>query len=132
MASDTTTRSPLFDISTEVAEPIPFAVDGELYHIKGFEHMSRADEARTSALFARYNRLSRMLSEAKKQDEAERIAAAMYDLRMELLTSLTDLPRPVAEKLPMSGQTKLMTAIAKETGQEAGEDEGGGGSGEEL
>jgi len=132
MAAEDAKRSPLFDISTEVSEPVPFAVDGELYHIHGFEHMSRADEARTSALFARYNRLSRMLGEEKKQSEAERIAAAMYDLRMELLTSLTDLPRAVAEKLPMSGQAKLMTAIAKETGQEAGEDEGGGGGAEEL
>ncbi len=132
MGAEDTRRSPLFDISTEVAEAIPFAVDGELYHISGWEHMSRSDEAKTTAIFAKYNRLSRMLEEAKKREEGERIAAAMYDLRMELLSSLTDLPREVAEKLPMSGQAKLMNAIARETGQTVGEDESGGGGAEEL
>jgi hypothetical protein len=123
MAADAK-RSPLFEISTEAAEPVPFAVDGELYHIHGFEFMSKAEEARTTALFSRYDRLSRRLEEAKSREDAERIAGAMYDLRMELLTTLTDLPREVAEKLPMSGQTKLMREISRETGQDAEPEDG--------
>lgn len=126
----TDARNVLFDISTEVAEPVPFGVDGDIYHIRGFEHMSKSEEAHVTALFARYNRLSERLADSKKRDEAERIALAMYDLRMELLTSLTDLPREVAERLPMSGQTKLMRAISRETGQ--GDDEDGDGGDEDL
>ena len=114
--------STLLELSTEIAPPTVFAVDGEEYRILGFEHMGKADEAKTLALFARHTRLNRRLEEGKKPTEAERIAMAIRDTRMDLISTLTDLPRGIAEKLPMSAQVKLLRFISKEAGA-IGDDE---------
>lgn len=118
--------SPLFDLTTEVAPARIFTVDGVEYKLLGLEHLGKDEEARTQALFARYSKLASALPNANNRQKAERLAATMYDLRMELLCSLTDLPRDVAEKLPMSGQIKLMSAIASDVEDEESDDEGAG------
>lgn len=112
----------LLELSTQIKPPAVFAVDGDEYRLLGFEHLGKSDEARATALFAKYGRLTRLIAREKSQPRAEKIAGAMYDVRMELMCTLTDLPREVAERLPMSQQTKLLTAIRQEIGEEDEDD----------
>lgn len=124
----------LFELSTEIAPPVVFGVDGHEYHILGFEHMGKEEEARVMALFAKHRRLSDRLGETPNQAKAEQIALVLRDTRMLLISTLTDLPREVAEKLPMSGQLTILRFISQEAGVEGGPDDevpGGGDRSEE-
>ena len=121
----------LFELSTEIAPPKVFAVDGAEYRILGLEHIGREEEARVVALFARHTRLNERLDKEVKQETSEKVALAIHDTRMSIITALTDLPRDVAEKLPHSGQVKLLRFIAEELGgpdddEETEVGEGGG------
>lgn len=125
------TDAALFELSTEVAPAKTFIVDADEYRFLNFDHLGKTDEARIMSLFAKHSRLTDMLNYEKNTAKSERIALALRDNRMELICSLTDLPRSIAEKLPMSGQVKLLTFIRKEvSGDNAdGDDddiEGGG------
>ena len=107
-------QSPLFAISTAVTPAVPFDVDGVLYRIKSAEHMSEEDEARINVLFSRHARLARRLDDEQDENKATKIAVALRKNRIALLCTLTDLPEDVAERLPMSGQVKLLDYIRKE------------------
>ena len=115
----------LFEISTEVTPTASFDVDGVLYKIKSSEHLSEAEEVRVNVLFARHVRLARLLDEEENEVKATKVATALRRNRMELLCTLTDLPRDVAERLPMSGQVKLLDYIRKEVSGEPDDDEEG-------
>lgn len=121
-----TTDEYLLQLSTEVEPPKIFTVDGEEYRILGLEHMGKADEARVLALFARNSKLNKRLEDDRlKTAQAEQVAAALRDTRIELLSTLTDLPKEIAERLPMSAQVKLFRFISKDSGG-LGEEDGEG------
>jgi hypothetical protein len=110
-----------FEISTAAKEPVLFTVDGKEYEILGFERQSKGVEAHLTALFARHSRLQERLAKAKPE-VAEKIGESLYDIRIEILTSLTTVPRDIVETIPRSGQIQLMNAIAKESGVTADDD----------
>jgi len=109
----------ILSLSTEVVPPKKFEVDGVEYDLLGLEHLSEDEEARATAAFMRFGRLLGRLENSTNDRESQKIARALRTRRIELITQLTTLPLEVAEKLPLSGQTRLFRAIQEETGQEA-------------
>ena len=92
----------------------------EEYQLLGVDHLSPTDEAKTMALFARYNWLNTELDATPKTDKGEKIAAAMRSVRLNLIAKMTDMPAHVADEMPLTQQVKLLEAIQVEI---EGEDE---------
>lgn len=112
MAPNTDPR-PEFELTTGEPEVRTFTVDEDTYTIVAVDYLSKMEESQMQARFSRFAQLAERLPVTPDRVKAERIASAMHDLRMEILTSLTDIPRELAEKLPLSGQARLMREIGE-------------------
>lgn len=108
--------SPLLTLSTEIKSPNTIDVDGKLYKVLSGEHLGRAEEAQLMALFREHDRHQLRLQRSKRRDEAEKAAGNMRDVRVEIITSLTDLPEKMVAGFGMSTQAQLMEICAKEMG----------------
>ena len=104
----------LIQLSTSVVPATIFTVDDEEHKILGLEHLSEDDEAGVMGLFSQYGQLNDKLSTVKRRSDAEKVARRLRQLRIELLTFMTDLPAALAEKLPLSQQLILIEAITSE------------------
>lgn len=107
---------PILDLSTQVKPPSTFTVDEEEYQLLGLEHLSPEDEAKATAAFSRFAQILRKLDDAANDVDAAKLAKALRGRRVKLIAMLTTVPTDVADKLPISAQTKLFNAIRKETG----------------
>lgn len=104
----------LLELSTAAIDPERFTVDGESYDLLGINHLSDKDEIAVTAMFSRYDRLSKALEEAPNQRKAEDVARVMRQKRLELLGRMTTCPVDVLGKLPLKSQIALMEAIGEE------------------
>jgi len=98
----------LMDLTTAVAPAEMFTVDGTEYRILSIDHFSPSDEAGIMSLFARYAYITGVFEKESDRQKAEKIAVEMRDLRIEMLTRITDMPADVAGKLPLSSQHLLI------------------------
>ena len=118
-----TNTEPLLKLTTQIKPAEQVEIDGELYDLKGFEHLSPDEEAAATADFARFERLLRELARAGDERAGIRLARKMRDKRIDILTKLTTIPRDVAEQLPPSAQTELFKLVRTTSGTGAPEDE---------
>jgi hypothetical protein len=107
------------ELTTEVAAPYGFAVDGTAYELYTYEHLSKDQEARAQALFRRHTRENKKLADAQDDRSAEKWAAQNRETRIDILTALTNVPRDVVEQLPQPAQARLMKEIGKRMRDEA-------------
>lgn len=107
----TTTTDDVLELTTVVADPVTFTVDGEPYHMFTFEHLNKEQEARVQALFRRHTRELTKLNTANDDRSAEAAAAKNRETRIDIIASLTDAPRDVIESLPTTQQARLMREI---------------------
>ncbi len=108
----------ILELSTEVEPPKKFTIDDEEYVLKGFEHLSDTEEAKATAAFTRFAQILGRLERAKDDKTAERLATVLRARRIELITLLTNVPKDVAEQLPLGAQSQLFRQIQKETGRD--------------
>ena len=126
--TDASTIEPVLELSTQVAPARVFTVDGEDYHLLGFEHLDPDGEAAVTAGFARHERLAELLGRTKDPTKAQAVAKKLRASRIHLITLLTDVPEAKVAELPMPAQGKLLRALQKEVYDE--EDEGDSGADE--
>ncbi len=98
-------------LSTVVAPPKKFTVDGSEYHMLSMDHLSKEDEAEVMALFARHAYISQELELAPNVGKGREHATRLRTCRLSLLTKLTDMPRSLAEQLPLGAQAQLLEAV---------------------
>lgn len=98
------------ELSTRVAPPKKFLVDGVEYELLGIDNLSADDEAECMARFSRYGQTSNALSIAEDLVQGKRLATSLRKQRTALLTKLTSLPKDVADRLPGPEAVKLITA----------------------
>lgn len=101
-----------FDLSTHIDPPKEFTLDGEVYAIKGVDHLSANEEAKAMALFARHSYLAAELDETKNVQKGEQIATALRNTRLNIIYHLTTIPE--GTPLPMHVQLKLIEAVREE------------------
>lgn len=118
-------------LTTKLAPTKKFTVDGEEYEILGLDHLSKEDESKAVALFARHAYIATELEMTPNVQKGKELASRVRDTRMQIIATLTTLPKDIAEKLPLNAQIELITAVQsdqEETPEEAGESPGGNGS----
>jgi hypothetical protein len=109
-------------LSTTVKPAKKFTVDGAEYEMWSMDHLSKTDEAQVMALFARHALIGQELELSPNVAKGSATAERLRTCRLQLLTKLTNLPREVADKLPISAQAQLLDALEDEMTPEA-EDE---------
>lgn len=114
----------LMELTTEVAPTQKFTVDGAEYDLRGPDHLSDDEDAKLTAMFARHDKLSGSLSEAKNDETATSLAKKLADKRVDIIVILTTMPRDEAKKLPLKAQQKLFRAIRNELSGDTDPDEG--------
>lgn len=101
-------------LSTTIKEPRKFTVDGEPFQLLGLDHLSKDSETEALALFSRHQQLVMELATAGRLDKGKAIAERVKKVRLMILCKLTDMPKDVAEKLPLGEQVKLLEALMEE------------------
>jgi hypothetical protein len=101
-------------LSTALAPAKKFSVDGEEYQLLGLDHLSGEDEARTMALFARHSLIASELELTSNTEVGTKLATRLKKTRVQIICQVTDLPQEVAEKIPVTGQVALLSAIQQE------------------
>jgi hypothetical protein len=107
-------------LSTTIKEPKTFTVDGEPFKLLGIDHLSKDAETEALALFSRHQLLVQELSLADRLDRGKAVAERVKKVRLMILCKLTNMPKDVAEKLPLGEQVKLLEALQEEI---AGDDD---------
>jgi hypothetical protein len=110
-------------LSTAVKPAKKFTVDGAEYEMWSMDHLSKADEAMVMALFARHALIGQELEMSPNVAKGSATAERLRTCRLQLLTKLTNLPREVADKLPISAQAQLLDALEDEMSPPETEDE---------
>lgn len=123
--TDAASIEPVLELSTQVAPARVFTVDGEDFHLLGFEHLDADGEAKVTAGFARHERLADLLGKTKDPTKAQSVAKKLRASRVNLITLLTDVPEAKVAELPMPAQGKLLRALQKEVYDEDEEGESG-------
>jgi len=101
----------VLNLSTQVKPAKKFLVDGEPYDMLGLEHLSPEMEARSTALFSRHEAMQRQLSTGLSQHESESVAKRMRDVRVEIIATLTTMPKDKISELPLPAQVDLLDAL---------------------
>jgi hypothetical protein len=91
-----------------------FQVDGNVYEILGFEHLTPEQEAEVIAQFARFGVLQAELEMTAKTARGAVLAAQVREVRLSILTRLTTMPKEVAASLHLVQQVKLFEAVDAE------------------
>lgn len=101
----------VMELTTTVADPATFTVDGESYQMFTYEHLNKEQEAHVQALFRRHTRELTKLNNASDDRTAENTAGKNRQTRIDILCALTNMPPEVAEALPTPQQARLMREI---------------------
>ncbi|KKK81640.1 hypothetical protein LCGC14_2811430 [marine sediment metagenome] len=106
----------LLDLSTEVVPSLTFTVDGEPYALRTISHLSKLEEARLRTLNKQEEAILAKVETVDPEQEAVlmKLHERLFDLRIELITMMTDLPKEKAEKLPPMQQQKLINFVGLE------------------
>lgn len=103
----------LLILSTAVSGPAGrFQIDGVPYEIYGTSHLTPAQEAESTALFAQNMRTVGLLARAKNQTNGEALAARMRQISIRIIELMTNAPKEVIEKLPAPERLKLVRVIS--------------------
>lgn len=111
-------------LTTRIKPAKKFTVDGEEYQLLGIDHLSPDDENKVMALFARHSLLLAEQEGTENVTKGTAVAERVRKTRLEIICTLTDLPKSVAQALPLSGQARLLETLQEEISKDAeGEDE---------
>jgi hypothetical protein len=115
-------RKHMLELTTDVEPAKTFTVDGTEYKLFGLGHLDKDSETKVMGTFARYESIQERITDAQSDEQAERFATKLHDLRIDVFCILTTLERDTAEKLPLSAQTRLMSALQEEIIDSGGAD----------
>ena len=106
----------LLDLSTSIEPPLVFTVDDEPYQLRTVSHLNKLEEARLRTLNKQEEFVLAQIDEANPENEPKLMALheKLFDLRIELITMMTSLPREKAEKLPPIQQQNLINFVGME------------------
>ena len=110
-------------LTTRIKPAKKFSVDGEEYQLLGIDHLSPEDENKVMALFARH---SILLQEQEGTDNLAKgtvIADRVRKTRLEIICTLTDLPKAIASALPLGQQALLLETLQEEISADAEPDD---------
>ncbi len=108
--------SPLLSLSTELKPCATVEIDGKIFSVLNSEHLGRAEEAKTLALFREHDRYQVKLARSKNPVEGEKAASNMVEARTQIIATLTSIPKTLIESLGMGPQAQLLEICAREMG----------------
>ena len=106
-------NDPLVTLSTQVAEPATVEIDDTEYKVLGEQNIGRAEEVTLMALFKQHEHAQRDFDTGRDKRKITSAAERMRNTRLEIITTFTDIPFDVADKLPLVAQAHLLDIIAK-------------------
>lgn len=106
----------LLDLSTVVEPPLTFTVDDQPYELRTISHLSKLEEARLRTLNKQEEFILAKIDaiDPNNEDALMALHEKLFDLRIELITMMTSLPREKAEKLPPMQQQNLINFVGME------------------
>lgn len=107
---------PLLSLSTEIKEPATVKVDDAIYKVYNGDHIGRDQEAKLMGLFREHDRWQIRLARSKNTDNSEKCANRMRDYRVDIITTVTTVPRSIVEEFGMAKQAALLEICSKELG----------------
>lgn len=122
----------VLDISSDAVPTKKIRIDGEVYDLYSYEHLSPEQEAAVTACFAQFQRTYILLDQAKNDQIAKKAAAKVREHRMRLIGLMTSIPHEVFSPLSAAKQGKILRAIQNEIGAEVDEDDVGDGGDDEV
>lgn len=111
-------NQPMRSFVTRAKEPATVDIDGEIYEVLSGDHLDSDREAEMLSLFKEHERVAAQYNDAKDRASAKQAAKAMWDVRVQLIAALTNIPLDRISKLPMNVHVGLVEIIAKEMGLE--------------
>lgn len=117
---------PQFSLST-IAEPAAiFEIDGDQYALYGLRGLNRETEAKLHWLFRRHMRVASELQSVEHEAKAMELALALRDIEVEVITSMTNVPRELAERLGLEARAILFNYLGQHLQNQIGGAGGGG------
>jgi len=110
-------ESPVFRISRRIDPPITFAIDDQTYELYRLKNLTREQEIRLRSAFQKYSAIQRSIdtADAKTPDhQFEAWAKELLNIELLIITTMTNIPREVAEELDVSSRQELVRHIADE------------------
>ncbi len=110
------TNRAIIDLSTAVEPTFTFTVDGEPYELRTVSHLSKVEEARLRSLTKREEYILNQVDALNPNNEKQMIVLheKLFDVRVSLITMMTNLPTEIADKLGPMKQQKLVELIGLE------------------
>lgn len=105
---------------TDLAPAEKILVDGVEYELLGADHLSEADTAELTALFARFGVLTTELANTSNVAAGTALATKVAKTRIQILLKVTSLPQDVAEKLHISQQGEIIEHVIEQIEAEGG------------
>lgn len=108
----------VLDLTTEVVPAKLFTIDGEEYELYTFDHLSPDAEATVTGTFSRFQRTYQDLEKARDDNAASRVAKKLRSYRVRIITTMTNVPEEVVDKLGSTQQGQILRAIQEEIADE--------------
>jgi hypothetical protein len=101
-------------LSTEAVPGIQVDIDGETYEIRSGESLTTEEEVQLRTMNARERRLQETVDQTPQEQAAalDVLNAKLQGIRIDMITMMSDVPRPLIVKLPVQAQFKLVALIA--------------------
>jgi hypothetical protein len=109
---------PLFNVSTQIEAACTFIVDDEEYKLFTFAHLNKEKEIRVRWLITREAALIKRLEAVAPEEDkrGEDLITKLRDVRVDVLTMMTDCPREIIEKLGLSAQMTILKRVGRDFG----------------
>lgn len=129
--TDTVTTDAVLELTTEVLPAKKMLIDGTEYDLLNFDHLSPEEEASVTAMFARFQKIYRLLEKSSNDQKATVEAKKLTGYREKLILKMTTIPLEVLRELGAAKQGKILAAIQEEISAEVDDEDDGDGDDEE-
>lgn len=103
-----------FEFSTAAVPPIPFKIDGRVFEMRTLSHITPYDEAEIRVMFRQDTYLEQAVGRAvatKQHGQAHKLAREQTELRLRIITFMTNAPKEVVATLWVPDELRLIRAI---------------------
>jgi hypothetical protein len=107
-------KDKIISLSTAAIPGIPVEIDGDTYEIRAADSLSTEEEVQLRTMNARERRLQETVEQtpAEQTSTLDTLNEKLQDIRIEMIVMMSNVPRTLVAKLPVTAQFKLVALIA--------------------
>lgn len=111
-------------LTTAIKDTAKFTVDGAEFQLYDMDHLSPDEESRVLALFSRFSNIAAELDGITNVLKGKDLADRLRLTREAIIEAMTDMPKDLVGKLPLSQQALLVEAMQAEMEEQNGSADG--------